>query len=226
MTKASALRTRHILILVAIAAVLLLVLQRLQLGGEFDRCVAFFRAAGPAPFFIAMALLPIFGFPIVAFTVVAGPVFGPVIGVGNVISCAIAAEVVNMTICYWLGAGPLHPWAERVAAWLGYKLPELPEGSAWEITLLVRIIPGPPFFLQNYLLGFARVPFGIYLLVSTLVHALFVVGAILAGDAFTRRDPRALAVGVLLVVAGGIAIYRIRRRWMKPPGDKRRKPTA
>ena len=214
------------MILVAIAAVLLLVLQRLQMGGQIDRCVAFFRAAGPAPFFIAMALLPIFGFPIVAFTVVAGPVFGPVIGVGNVIGCAMAAEIVNMTICYFLAAGPLHPWAERLAAWLGYKLPRLPEGSAWEITLLVRIIPGPPFFLQNYLLGFARVPFGIYLLVSTLVHALFICGAILAGDAFTRRDPRALEVGALLLIAGGIAIYRLRRRWLKASAQKLRVPTA
>jgi uncharacterized membrane protein YdjX (TVP38/TMEM64 family) len=208
------------LILVAIIAGLLLLLQRLQLGGQIERCVAFFRAAGPVPFFLGMAVLPVFGFPVVAFTVTAGPVFGATMGVGNVILCAIAAEAVNMAICYWLAAGPLHPWGERLAAWLGYKLPEVPVGSAWEVTLIVRIIPGPPFFLQNYLLGFARVPFGIYLLVSTLVHVVFVIAAIMAGDAFTRRDPRALAVGVLLFAAGAVAVYRLRRRWAKSAAKK------
>jgi uncharacterized membrane protein YdjX (TVP38/TMEM64 family) len=136
-------------------------------------------------------------------------------GVASVIACAILAEMANMALCYWLAARVLHRWARRLAARLGYAWPELPQGSAWEVTFLVRIVPGPPFFLQSYLLGFARVPFGIYLLVSTLVHALLVVATILAGDAWARHDPWALAVAVALCAVAAVALFRLRRRWRR-----------
>ena len=215
MTAAPARRTRHILLIVALALAALLIMQRLEAGGQIDRAVNYFRAAGAAPFFVAMALLPAIGFPIWPLTVVAGHVFGPTLGVATVIACAILAEMANMALCYWLAARVLHGWAQRFAARLGYVWPEIPTGSAWEITFLVRIVPGPPFFLQSYLLGFARVPFGIYLLVSTLVHALFVVGTILAGDALARHDPRTLAIAIGVCAAAGVAVYRLRRHWRR-----------
>lgn len=210
-------RRRHLLILIAVVVVILFVLQRLQHGGQFDRCIEFFRALGPAPYFLAMAVLPVFGFPIGLFTLAAGPVFGPTLGVGPVIAWAILAEMANMSVCYWLSGYALRARAVRLVARLGYKLPELAGGSSWEITLLVRLVPGLPFFVQNYLLGIARVPFGTYLLVSTAVHALLVVAAILAGDAFETHDPRALVAGLVVFVIAAIAIVRLRRRWVRVP---------
>jgi len=217
MTVTPASRRRRILLLGALVVALGLLVLRLEPGGQINRCIALVRAAGAWPFFIAMAVLPVFGFPISPFTVAAGVVFGPTMGVGRVIACAVLAEIASMTICYWLAARVLRPWMERLLRWLGYALPGGPAGSAWEFILLVRIIPGPSFFMQNYLLGLARVPFGPYLLVSTVVHASFVVGTVLMGDALMLGDSRALAAGVLLCVAAGVAIYRIRKRWKRSP---------
>ena len=66
---------------------------------------------------------------------------------------------------------------------LGRTLLQVPAGSAWQLALLVRVIPGTPFFVQNYLLGIARVPFLTYRTVSVAVMAALIVVTILAGDA-------------------------------------------
>lgn len=70
--------------------------------------------------------------------------------------------------------------------------------SAWELALALRVVPGTPLFLQSYLLGLARVPFGMSLAVSTAVPAAYITGMVLAGDALERGDKS-------MLLAGGIA---------------------
>lgn len=209
-----------LLLLAALAA--LAWLTRRTDAADFVRSgIAFFRQAGPLPFFAAMALLPAVGFPLSPFTVAAGPVFGPTMGVGPVILAALVAVAVNVALSYWIAGRLLRPWVERFVVWLGYRLPEIRGDSAWGAALVVRIVPGPPFFLQSYLLGLARVPFVIYMCVSTLVPSAYVIGIVLFGDAFARGDRSAMiGAGALILVAGG-AIHQLRRRWSakKPPTE-------
>ncbi|MDB6094442.1 MAG: associated Golgi protein [Verrucomicrobia bacterium] len=182
-------------------------------GVYIDRSVAFFREAGPLPFFIAMTCLPIIGFPLSPFTVVAGPVFGPVMGVGMVILCSIVAVTINVAISYWVASRALRPLISRLIKRLGYELPVIEPGTAWTIILLVRIVPGPPFPLQSYVLGLARAPFGPYMLVSTVVPAAYLVAMILFGDALMRGDRSAMiGAGVFFLVAGAV-LHQLRRRF-------------
>ena len=58
---------------------------RMDASFQVRRGIAFFREAGPWPFFIAMAVLPAVGFPLSPFALAAGPVFGPTLGVGKAI---------------------------------------------------------------------------------------------------------------------------------------------
>src|SRR5690606_38939710 len=69
---------------------------QLDLAARMDRVVERVRAAGPVPFFAAMTLLPAVGFPLSAFTLVAGPVFGPTLGVGVVVGLAILGIAINV----------------------------------------------------------------------------------------------------------------------------------
>jgi len=189
-----------------------LALRGTDLAAPVTRCVEFFREAGPFAFFTAMALLPALGFPLAPFTLVAGPVFGPVIGLGNVILCTLLAVTVNVAISYWVAARALRPLVTRAVGWCGYAMPEVRAQTAWMVVMLVRIVPGPPFFVQSYLLGLARVPFGVYMLVSTVVPAAYLTGTILFGDALVRGDRWAMAGAAgLFVVAGGV-LHQIRRR--------------
>lgn len=185
---------------------------KVDVGVLVARCIGVLREAGPGAFFTAMAVLPVFGFPLSPFTFAAGPVFGPTMGAGPVVLCAILATVVNVALSYWVAARALRPLMERLMTWLGYELPQMPAGTAWEAALLVRIVPGTPFFLQSYLLGLARVPFGIYMVVSSLVPAAYIVGTILAGDALMRKDPGALAVGGVVFVLAAVGLHRLRRK--------------
>lgn len=187
--------------------------RQFDLGSSMRSCIAYFRDAGPWPFFAAMAVLPAVGFPISAFNVVAGPVFGTMLGVPGVIACGTLAIAVNLAGCYWMAAGPMRRVMEHLLKRLGYEIPELPGRTAWEIVLVVRIIPGPPLFLQNYLLGLMRVPFATYMLVSLAVQVCFLTATVTAGDALMRGDWRALAIAGVLFVGVGVVMHRLRLRF-------------
>lgn len=178
-----------------------------------QRAVEHLRTLGAPHFFLAMATLPAIGFPLLPFAIAAGPAFGPELGVAGVIACAVGAVVVNVALSYLVGArllrGPVHALVRR----FGYPLPELDPRHGWLVTLLVRVAPGPPFWVQSYALGLLRVPFRAYLVVSTLVPAGYLSAAILLGDALLQGRPRQalLAAAVFGCAAAGIVLVR---RWL------------
>jgi uncharacterized membrane protein YdjX (TVP38/TMEM64 family) len=216
---------KKIRVLAAIAVTTLIVLAVLllpipRITSTIQQIIVSLRDAGPAPFFLAMALLPALGFPLAAFSVAAGPVFGPTLGVGTVVLCAIAATSANVALSYWIAARALRPLIEHVLRWLGYSLPQIRRRHAWPIVLLVRVVPGPPFFLQSYLLAFAKAPFGTYMAISTLVPACYLTATIILGDALSRRDPWAIGVAVLIFVTGGTVLHFIRTRLARRSPDR------
>ncbi|MFM9091936.1 MAG: TVP38/TMEM64 family protein [Verrucomicrobiota bacterium] len=163
---------------------------------------AAFGAAGPVAFFGAMAVLPLFGFPISPFSLAAGPLFGASLGTPLVLVCGIAAIATNLTLAYWLARRALRPLLARLAGG---------GGDATGLIILVRVTPGPPFFVQNYLLGLADVPFGRYLGWSALVQGAFGTAVMLFGDALAQGRGRIafLALGLL---AGLVIATRLVRR--------------
>jgi hypothetical protein len=52
------------------------------------------------------------------------------------------------------------PPVQRLIARLGYQLPDPQRHSPWLLTLLVRVAPGSPFWLQSEARGVVRVRFG------------------------------------------------------------------
>jgi len=172
---------------------------------------AAFGAAGPAAFFGAMAVLPLFGFPISPFSLAAGPLFGASLGTPLVLACGITAIAINLTLAYWLARRGLRPLLARLVARLGYRLPAASGEDATGLIILMRVTPGPPFFVQNYLLGLADVPFGRYLGWSVLVQGAFGTAVMLFGDALAQGRGRIafLALGLL---AGVVFATRLARR--------------
>lgn len=196
----------------ALGAGLLLVNHYYGVRTQMDQAVTWCREAGPFAFFAAMALLPAVAFPLAAFTLVAGPVFGPSLGVSTVIACSIAAVTVNVALSYWLATRALRPLVTRLVRWLGYALPEIRPHAAWTVVLIVRIVPGPPFFLQSYLLGLARAPFQIYMIVSVIVPSAYLAGTIVFMDGMVRGDRWAMAGAVAIFVMAGAVLHFLRKR--------------
>ncbi len=183
-----------------------------ELKAGLEEVIGRLREAGPAVFFIGMTLLPAVGCPLMPFSLAAGPVFGPTMGAGYVIACAILAVLVNVSLSYWLAARALRPLVARLATLLGYRLPVSEASSAWQLTTLVRIAPGLPFFMQSYLLGLVRVPFAPYLVMSTLIPAAYLTAIILGGDALWQGRGGALLIAAALLGGIGAVVHLLRKR--------------
>jgi len=198
--------------LIALIAVLVFAAMRTGLMDALDAVVLGLREAGPLFFFVAMALLPAVGFPMLAFTLAAGPVFGPTLGTGWVIGWALAAVMANLLLSYWLASRALRPVVSRLLAWFDFHLPEVPAGGSWQLALIVRLTPGPPFWVQSYLLGVMRVPLLPYLVVSLLVMAGYIVALVLGGEAIAQGNGRLAfaAAGLLVVVVAVLQLLRKR----------------
>ena len=175
-----------------------------------EQVVARLRGAGAPVFFAAMALLPAVGFPLLPFTLAAGPVFAPTLGTGGVIACAILAVAVNVALSYALASTVLHSMVERLMVRLGYRLPDSRRGNAWLFITLVRLAPGLPFCVQSYLLGLMRVRFGTYMAVSTLVPAIYLTGVIVFGDALLRGNTGVAFSAIALIALAGTGLFFFR----------------
>ncbi len=197
--------------LLTLIVVVLVAARQAGVRHAIDGVIVGLRDAGPEVFFVAMALLPAAGFPMLAFTLAAGPVFGPVLGPGWVIGWSLAAVVANLLLTHWLTQRALRPLIVRLLDFFEIRLPVGAADGAWQTALIVRLTPGPPFWVQSYLLGLLRVPLAPYLVVSTLVMSGYIVALVCGGDAIAEGNGRmALAAAGLLVVS--VAVLQLLRK--------------
>jgi uncharacterized membrane protein YdjX (TVP38/TMEM64 family) len=163
-------------------------------------------------FFLAMASLPVFGFPISACYIYAGLAFEPV---EASLTC-LGALLVNMSVSYVLTQTvlktPILGFIER----RGWSLPKLTEENEFRFIFLVRTIPGPPFFFQNLALGLAGVSFWTYLWVSMLGQGSIAVGVIfctryLSQDPLSTGGISGIAILIVLIIAKSIRAIKRKR---------------
>jgi len=198
-----------------VAAVLLL------RGFEFQplevRGIELIRGAGPLAFFGAMAILPSVGMPLLAFTIPAGEVFAPRLGLGGVIAISLAAIAFNLALSYWLARYALRPLVSRILERYGYRVPRATAANALSITLLVRLTPGPPYSVQCYLLGLAEVPFRTFMIVSWLCLIPWAVGAIVLGQGILNGNFKLAAAGLAVLTGAVLVVQRLRRKYESRP---------
>ena len=168
-------------------------------------------SAGPGVYFACMAILPIIGIPTSPFAVGAGPLFGEQLGMPLVILCGELALTINMALAYWLARRWLRPFLSQKLANMGYALPQAEGGNATDLIILLRVTPGPPFFVQNYLLGLANVPFGRYMVISCAAQWLFNLAFMLFGDALSQGRGK-LALYSLMGFAALVAMANVVRK--------------
>ncbi len=189
----------------------ILVLRGFDIKSMIINIMETIRLLGPLAFFTAMALLPAAGFPLMAFALTAGPAFGAQLGLGGILLGSALAITVNVVLTYWLARRALRPLLAWALARLGYQIPVVPAADQFEVTLLVRITPGPPFFVQSYLLGLAEIPFRTYLLPSLLFPMINLSGVVIFGDALMHGKGKVAVLGISLVVAGLLGVHLLRR---------------
>jgi uncharacterized membrane protein YdjX (TVP38/TMEM64 family) len=77
------------------------------------------------------------------------------------------------------------------------------------------VTPGTPFFIQNYLLGLAGVPFGKYVIVSCIVTWIYTAAFVLFGDALLQGKGKMAFIAGGLFVAAVVLTQWLRKRYAK-----------
>jgi len=203
----------------AAAAVLavagILVVRGVDLKGLLDQGLALIRDAGPLAFFTAMTLGPACGVPMLAFSLPAVSLFGPRFGTVPVLLMALGAMTANFILTYALARRGLRPLLEAIVNRLGYKLPQVESGDAVDLVVLVRVTPGIPFFMQNYLAGLAQVPFGKYVVVSLIITWPINTAFMLFGDALLHGKGKLALLGLCAVLALSAGTHLVRKHYAR-----------
>jgi uncharacterized membrane protein YdjX (TVP38/TMEM64 family) len=177
----------------------------------------------PLAFLLAHIVVTVLPFPRTAFTLAAGLLFGPELGVTLAVTASAVSALIALVLVRALG-GQLsslvsHP---RVDA-----LDERLRRRGWPAVLSLRLIPAVPFSVLNYAAGASSVGVLPYFL-ATLVGLLPGTAAVvILGDAMTGNVSPLLVLVSLCTAALGVAglIYETRRhRALKRPGDEVRAP--
>ncbi|MDQ8186357.1 VTT domain-containing protein [Pelagicoccus sp. SDUM812002] len=163
-------------------------------------------------FFVAMATLPVFGFPISACYIYAGVAFEPL----EASLACIGALAVNMSVSYALTHSVFKKPITAFLAKRTWSIPEMSDYSQFRFTFLVRTVPGPPFFFQNLILGLAGIPFWTYLWISLLGQGGIAIGVIicsryLSHDPWSKGGITVMVILVALFVAKSVRAIRQRR---------------
>ncbi len=157
-----------------------------------------------------MAVLPIFGFPISVVYLFAGLRFGPWWG-GAVVAGVTAVHLLGT---YVVGRsflrGPLERFIERRHS----HLPQVPPDEHVPVALIGALVPGPPYFIRNYLLVLAGLSLRSFFWVCLPVYVARSYVTILLGDMGSdpSRDKFIIlaAVDVLKVAVCAFVIWRLR----------------
>jgi uncharacterized membrane protein YdjX (TVP38/TMEM64 family) len=194
-----------------VGAVGYLVLRGLDYKALQVQSIALIRSLGPWTFFTAMAILPAFAAPLSLFTLTAGELYAPLLTMPGVIVAAFAAIAVNLALTYWLARYALRPLLARLIARYGYSIPSVTSENAVSVTLALRLTPGPPFFIQSYILGMAEVPFRMYMLLSILCQLPWGIGTIVLGKGIFNGNFKLVLYGVGVLVVATIVVQRLRK---------------
>jgi uncharacterized membrane protein YdjX (TVP38/TMEM64 family) len=199
--------------MLVVAAVV--VARGLDLRLLLEQGLVLIRSAGPVAFFVAMALLPACGVPMLIFSLSVVSLFEARWGTVPVLLLALAALTANMALTYALARRGLRPLLEKLVTRLGYRLPQVEAGDATDLVAILRLTPGIPFFVQNYLAGLAEVPFGKYLLVSCILTWPVNVAFMLFGDALIHGKGKVALIALSLLLALTAGTHLVRRHYSR-----------
>jgi len=167
-----------------------------------------------------MTVLPLMGFSISLIYLVIGAVFGGPMGV--LVVAGITA--LHLLGSHWIGRGfmrkPLERWLQKRK----YRLPELSPGEDASVALMAVLVPGPPYFVRNYLLAVSGIPLRIYFWVCWPVYVLRSCIVIFLGDfsngLSTKRIVILAVVFVLKVGVCALLLQRLRARFRSRTAKK------
>ncbi|WP_299562597.1 TVP38/TMEM64 family protein [uncultured Mycolicibacterium sp.] len=171
----------------------------------------------PVAFLAAHIVVTVFPFPRTAFTLAAGLLFGPALGVSIAVAASTVSAVIALLLVRALGLQlrrlEHHPGVAAVNTHLRRR--------GWAAILSMRLIPAVPFSVLNYAAGVSAVrtlPYTVATLAGLLPGTAAVV---VLGDALTGEvSPLLLAVSAGTAVVGIAGLVHEVRRHRRAVGAR------
>ena len=163
----------------------------------------------PVAFLVAHIAVTVLPFPRTAFTLAAGLLFGPVLGVLLAVAASTASAVmavVMVRVAGWQLSGLVR---HRAVVTLDDRLRE----RGWPTVLSLRLIPAVPFSVLNYAAGASAVRLCPYTLATLVGLAPGTAAVVILGDALTGHvDPLLLLVSLCTAAVGlAVLVYEVKQ---------------
>ena len=157
----------------------------------------------PVLFLFGHILVTTVPIPRTVFTVAAGLLFGPVLGLGLSLLATTMSAALAFVVVRWLGR-------ELVAPRLDHKLLRAVDTRlrrrGWLAVASLRLIPAVPFAVLNYCSAISSIRFR-HFLIGTIGIVPGSVAVVVLGDALTgRTSPELLAVSVGCAAIGVLGL--------------------
>jgi uncharacterized membrane protein YdjX (TVP38/TMEM64 family) len=194
-------------LLILVAVVWYLIAHRGELNRE--TLMEYGKSIHGPGFIAAFMVLPVFGFPISIFLILAGVRFG--------LAGGMAVSAVAILFHHFAAYRIAHGFfRDRLRARLdraGYGIPPIdPKHRVW-FTALFAALHGPPYVAKLYLLAITDIPLAIYLWIGAPVYIAFCIVPVGAGSAVVNFNPTWIyiltGISALLLLIG----YWLRHRF-------------
>jgi uncharacterized membrane protein YdjX (TVP38/TMEM64 family) len=211
---------KPILLLIAVVAVII-ISAKMGVGeklGVLQDWIGSLGALGPLVFVVIYAVATVAALPGSALSIVAGAIFGPVLGVIIVIFAATLGASLAFLVSRYFARTSIERWLEGNEKFR--KLDKLTERHGDIMVAITRLVPIFPFNLLNYGFGLTKVPFRTYVLWSFVCMLpgtiLYVVGSAAVAEAMREgRVPWILVVVVAMILGIIVALSRQARKKLK-----------
>ncbi|WP_227985259.1 TVP38/TMEM64 family protein [Nocardia spumae] len=164
----------------------------------------------PLVFFLVHAIVTVAPFPRTVFTLSAGLLFGPVVGIALAVTATTVSAVLALLLVRALDRDQVaarlhHPAVRAVDRRLARR--------GWLAVGSLRLIAPVPFSVINYCAGLSSVRMVPYLLATFLGIIPGTIGVVVLGDALTgRTDPGLLILSGVCITLGVIGLV-VDARW-------------
>ncbi|ULE32692.1 TVP38/TMEM64 family protein [Mycobacterium sp. IDR2000157661] len=158
----------------------------------------------PLAFLTAHVVVTVFPFPRTAFTLAAGLLFGPVLGIPLAVVAATTSAVIALLLVRAAGLQlnrlVSHPRMQSLDARMGRR--------GWPTVLAMRLIPAVPFSVLNYAAGASSVRLVPYLLATLAGLVPGTSAVVILGDALTGNvDPLLVVVSACTAGVGVAGLF-------------------
>jgi len=206
-----------------LAAVVLIIIISAKMGvgqklGALQDWIRSLGVLGPLAFMVVYAVATVAALPGSALSIVAGAVFGPVLGVVTVIFAATLGASLAFLVSRYFARNSIEKWLEGNEKFR--RLDELTARHGDIMVAITRLVPLFPFNLLNYGFGLTRVAFKTYVVWSFVCMLpgtiLYVVGSAAVAEAVREgKVPWLLVVVVALILGIIVVLGRQARKKLK-----------